>query len=275
MGDQQPQPPHHHHNPLKEALEDLLPPHHRATRTLWQGRFDNPAAWGTFEVGWRAVIFMPAAPAAVHLIAQPEGSCQVFFEAARSGWSRRLGANTAACAALHLQDRSWSDVRRWNRERKQQGVPTEGWLLGNRDPTPADFLAAFPPEPVDFAALNNPPGRWRRPGRPRACCTCTSQAAAQHAQGMQRAPAAPCLITPQRCHARRRRRAGVLGGARDAAGAAGGGDLPHRPRVLAALQPRAGWCAEGHGAGCARREWEATVVHHQLVRSGNRLCTRP
>ena len=57
-----------------------------------------------------------------------------------------------------MQERSFKDVRRWNRERKEAGIPTEGWLTGKRNPTEADWKAAFPLEAVDYAALNNPPG---------------------------------------------------------------------------------------------------------------------
>ncbi|KAI7844885.1 hypothetical protein COHA_001537 [Chlorella ohadii] len=56
------------------------------------------------------------------------------------------------------QERSFSDVLKWNRERRKAGVPTDGWLIGNHSPTAADFAAAFPLEQVDFEALANPPG---------------------------------------------------------------------------------------------------------------------
>ncbi|KAI3431506.1 hypothetical protein D9Q98_004556 [Chlorella vulgaris] len=55
------------------------------------------------------------------------------------------------------EERSFSDVLRWNRERRKAGVPTDGYLEGNMAPSPADFAAAFPTHPVDWAALNNPP----------------------------------------------------------------------------------------------------------------------
>lgn len=49
-------------------------------------------------------------------------------------------------------------MRRWNRERKAAGVPTEGWLEGNRSPTAADWAKAFPVEAPNYAALHVPPG---------------------------------------------------------------------------------------------------------------------
>ena len=47
---------------------------------------------------------------------------------------------------------------RWSKERRKIGVPLNGWLAANKAPTPADYAEAFPMEPVDFAALESPPG---------------------------------------------------------------------------------------------------------------------
>ena len=45
------------------------------------------------------------------------------------------------------------------------GIPTDGYLEGNRNPTPANWEAAFPMQPVDWAALQAPPGNQRAQGR--------------------------------------------------------------------------------------------------------------
>lgn len=37
-------------------------------------------------------------------------------------------------------------------------MPTDGYLEGNLNPTEEDWRAAFPSEPVDWAALSSPPG---------------------------------------------------------------------------------------------------------------------
>lgn len=55
------------------------------------------------------------------------------------------------------QERSFGDVRRWNRERRAAGVPTDGFLEGNHTPSRSDWEAAFPLAPVDWAAINAPP----------------------------------------------------------------------------------------------------------------------
>ena len=90
---------------IKEEIEDLveenIPPHHRATKTWFHGRFDNP--WDTWE------------------------------------------------------DRSFADLRRWNKERRAKNLPRSGHLIHIKDPTPADFLAAFPPVDPDTTALATPP----------------------------------------------------------------------------------------------------------------------
>ena len=38
------------------------------------------------------------------------------------------------------------------------GIPTDGYLEGNLTPSAADFAAAFPSHPVDWAAINSPQG---------------------------------------------------------------------------------------------------------------------
>ncbi len=135
----------HQHTSLEERLENWLPPHHRATKTLWHGRFENP--WDTFEVR------------SLHLL--PERQVPSRHALKLPGCRQRTPPRDW-CSCL-LQDRSWSDVRRWNRERKQAGVPADGWLLGNRDPMPADFQAAFPLVPVDYAVLQAGPGAAGQP----------------------------------------------------------------------------------------------------------------
>lgn len=55
------------------------------------------------------------------------------------------------------EERSFGDVLKWNRERRKQGIPTDGYLDGNPSPTEEDWRAAFPSEPVDWAALGSPP----------------------------------------------------------------------------------------------------------------------
>ncbi|PSC74215.1 N-acyl-phosphatidylethanolamine-hydrolyzing phospholipase D [Micractinium conductrix] len=55
------------------------------------------------------------------------------------------------------EERSFAEVMRWNRERRKAGIPTDGYLEGNRNPTPANWEAAFPMQPVDWAALQAPP----------------------------------------------------------------------------------------------------------------------
>jgi hypothetical protein len=37
-------------------------------------------------------------------------------------------------------------------------IPTDGYLEGNLTPSAADFAAAFPSHPVDWAAINSPQG---------------------------------------------------------------------------------------------------------------------
>jgi len=90
---------------LKEDFDNVasvvLPTHHRATKSIFQGRFDNP--WPTWE------------------------------------------------------DRSTFEVFKWVRQRRQLGIPTEGHLIHNRNPTPKDYSVAFPLESPDESALANPP----------------------------------------------------------------------------------------------------------------------
>ena len=102
---------HHHH--LPEIIEAALPPHHRATKTLFHGRFDNP--WDTWE------------------------------------------------------ERTFSHVLRWTHERRKAGLPSDGHLSYNLNPTPADFAARFLPAEIDAAALAAPRparGHARRLGPP-------------------------------------------------------------------------------------------------------------
>ena len=56
-------------------------------------------------------------------------------------------------------DRSFSDVFKWSRDRRKNGIPTEGYLINNRQPSPAEFLTAFPPVTPDASALANPPAK--------------------------------------------------------------------------------------------------------------------
>lgn len=55
------------------------------------------------------------------------------------------------------EERSFSEVLRWNKERRAAGLPSDGHLSFNKAPTAADWAAAFPPEDVDAAALAAPP----------------------------------------------------------------------------------------------------------------------
>jgi N-acyl-phosphatidylethanolamine-hydrolysing phospholipase D len=49
------------------------------------------------------------------------------------------------------------EVFKWVRERRRLGIPSEGYLINNRTPTPPDYAAAFPSEVPDAQALANPP----------------------------------------------------------------------------------------------------------------------
>lgn len=62
-------------------------------------------------------------------------------------------------ASLWLQNNSFSNVMKWQRERRKLGLPASGWLeaTGNRAPTPAEWRLAFPSQEVDYHALQNPP----------------------------------------------------------------------------------------------------------------------
>jgi N-acyl-phosphatidylethanolamine-hydrolysing phospholipase D len=93
--------PHSFKEDFENVANAVLPTHHRATKSLFQGRFENP--WSTWE------------------------------------------------------DRSTLDLFKWVRERRKLGIPTEGYLINNRSPTPQDYAAAFPLETPDKNALANPP----------------------------------------------------------------------------------------------------------------------
>lgn len=56
-----------------------------------------------------------------------------------------------------FEDRSFSEVFKWSRDRRKKGIPTEGYLINNRQPTTDDYLTAFPPATPDASALTNPP----------------------------------------------------------------------------------------------------------------------
>lgn len=86
---------------ITDIIESSLPPHHRVTKSLFHGRFQNP--WPTWE------------------------------------------------------ERTFSDMMRWNKERRAAGFSLQGRLSFNPKPSPADFLAAFPPVTPDAAALAKPP----------------------------------------------------------------------------------------------------------------------
>lgn len=83
-----------------EGLEAFLPPHHKASKTLFGSRFDNP--WSTWE------------------------------------------------------ERTFSDVLKWTRERHKSGIPTGGYLSYCRSPTAEDWAAAFPLAVPDVQALESP-----------------------------------------------------------------------------------------------------------------------
>lgn len=55
------------------------------------------------------------------------------------------------------EERSFTDAMRWNKHRRQEGIPTDGYLSNNRTPSREDWLAAFPPAEVDWAAIASPP----------------------------------------------------------------------------------------------------------------------
>jgi N-acyl-phosphatidylethanolamine-hydrolysing phospholipase D len=58
------------------------------------------------------------------------------------------------------EERQFSDLVRWNKERSAAGIPSTGWLTTTgvkHTPTPQQWLEAFPPHPVDHAALQSPP----------------------------------------------------------------------------------------------------------------------
>lgn len=55
------------------------------------------------------------------------------------------------------EDKSTRDVFKWVRERRRSGVPTEGYLINNKSPTPQDYAIAFPLEIPDEKSLANPP----------------------------------------------------------------------------------------------------------------------
>lgn len=56
---------------------------------------------------------------------------------------------------------------KWMWERNKLGLPTSGWLeaSGKRQPTPAEYKAAFPSHAVDYQALQNPPGARLKPSQ--------------------------------------------------------------------------------------------------------------
>ncbi|GFR51184.1 hypothetical protein Agub_g13461 [Astrephomene gubernaculifera] len=56
-----------------------------------------------------------------------------------------------------FEGRSFSEVMRWHRERRQAGGPAPGHLMGIPKPTEADYRRAFPLHPVDWSALASPP----------------------------------------------------------------------------------------------------------------------
>lgn len=82
------------------------------------------------------------------------------------------------------------------------GIPTDGYLSNNRTPSAADWAAAFPSEPVDFARLNSPPGEGCAP-------TCRQRHAPPvsllpSAGGGLSCPPRPALVLlqPTRCRGR-------------------------------------------------------------------------
>ncbi|KAJ9529362.1 hypothetical protein QJQ45_013792 [Haematococcus lacustris] len=55
------------------------------------------------------------------------------------------------------EDRGFSHVWQWQKERRKKKLPFMGWLSGQRHPSAADWAAAFPACPVDWQAVHQPP----------------------------------------------------------------------------------------------------------------------
>lgn len=65
--------------------------------------------------------------------------------------------------ALITQDRSFFEILRWAKWRRDTNQPPRGWLCGNLQPTPADYAKTFPVNAIDWHALAHPPGRCLPP----------------------------------------------------------------------------------------------------------------
>lgn len=55
------------------------------------------------------------------------------------------------------EDRGFSHVWQWQKERRKKKLPFMGWLSGQRHPSAADWAAAFPACPMDWQAVIQPP----------------------------------------------------------------------------------------------------------------------
>ena len=60
------------------------------------------------------------------------------------------------------QDKSIWEIVSWKRN---STVPGTGWLTGNKKPTASQWAAAFPVAPVDWQALQSPPGNTQATSR--------------------------------------------------------------------------------------------------------------